>query len=63
MATSLKGSPNECMIYQALTYSSTNAEISAKMRSVVPEIDLLRGRPLIIMKKIKKIKEKHWKNI
>ena len=33
-------------------HSSTNPEILVKIRSVVPEIDLLQGRPLKIIFKI-----------
>jgi len=41
-------------------HSSTNPEILLQIRSAVPEIDLLRGRPI---RKYEKIDKKHWQNI
>jgi len=45
METSLKGLPKYAGFIKPL-HSSTNPEILVKIRLVVPEIDLLRGRPL-----------------
>jgi len=42
-------------------HSSTNPENLEKISSVVPEISLLIGRPLTLVKN--KTKKNHWQNI